>query len=157
MNTTHPIIINIIKLVSLTRLRICGISFLLTLRVRLSWKLLTAAVSCQSAQKSVYQLVLSHSAADFLKICFHFPYCCSYPVVVSVEAPGIWKGLALVARNYFQASKAHFFLFFRKLQCKEFCDCDNYKCVHMFVIFLLQHSPKYARKVATSCGYLWDA
>ena len=109
-----------IKLVSLTRLRICGISFLLTLRDRLSWKLLTAAVSCQSAQKSVYQLVFSHSAANFLKICSHFPYCCSYPVVVSVEAPGIWKGLALVARNYFQASKAHFSLFFRKLQCKEF-------------------------------------
>ena len=62
-NSDHnnPIIIDIIKLASLTRLRICGISFLLTLRDRLSWKLLTAAVLCHSAQKSVYQLVLSHS------------------------------------------------------------------------------------------------
>ena len=33
----HPIIIDIITILSLTRLRICGISFLLILRDRLSW------------------------------------------------------------------------------------------------------------------------
>ena len=32
----HPIIIDIITILSLTRLRICGINFLLTLRDRLS-------------------------------------------------------------------------------------------------------------------------
>ena len=34
---SHPIIIDIITILSLTRLRICGINFLLTLRDRLSW------------------------------------------------------------------------------------------------------------------------
>ena len=116
----YPIIIDNITLVSLTRLRFFGISFLLTLRDRLSWKVLTAAVLCQSAQLSVYQLVLSHSAANVLKICFPFPYCCSYPVVVFVEALGIRKGLALVVRNYFQASKAHFFIFFESYSVKSF-------------------------------------
>ena len=141
-NSEHNylIIIDNITLVSLTRLRVCGISFPLTLRDRLSWKFLTAAVLCQSAQLSVYQLVLSHSAANVLKICFPFPYCCSYPACGSLcgSSRPIRKGLALVVRNYFQASKAHFFIFFESCSVKSFViviiasvfKCLAFSCTH---------------------------
>ena len=65
---------------------------------------------------------------------FPFPYCCSYPVVVFVEAPRIWKGLALVAQNYFQASKAHFFIFFESCNVKSFVIVIIITA-HMFGIF----------------------
>ena len=153
----HPIIIDIIKLVSLTRLRICGISFLLTLRDRLSWKFLTAAVLCQSAQKSVYQLVLSHSAANVLKICFPFPYCCSHPVVVSVEAPGIRKGLALVVSNYFQAIKAHFLIFFESCSVKSFVIViitSVFKCLSFSCYSTVQNMRARLQHLAATCGTL---
>ena len=78
-------------------------------------------------------------------------------MVVSVEAAGIWKGLALVARNYFQASKAHFFIFFESCSVKSFAIViiiSVFICLAFSCYSTVQNMHARLQHLAATCGTL---
>ena len=78
-------------------------------------------------------------------------------MVVFVEAPGIRKGLALVVRNYFQASKAHFFIFFESCSVKSFVIviiASVFKCLAFSCYSTIQNMHARLQHIAATCGTL---